>query len=52
MCIYRCVVHPEDLVNLKGSGKYNDCYAISNKVSFKAYYDEEEKVLEGFEMQK
>lgn len=52
LCLYRCVVHPEDLVNLKGSGKYNFCYALTNKVTYRATYDEEQKILDGFEQEK
>lgn len=36
LCLYRAVVHPEEIVNTKGSGKYNFCYALTNKISFTA----------------
>eukprot|EP00347_Sterkiella_histriomuscorum_P024404 403331233 len=49
LTLYRAVVHPEEMVNAKGSGKYNFCYAINNKVSFKQTVDENQKILDEFQ---
>ena len=35
LTLYRACIHPEELANQKGSGKYNFCYAMTNKIPFK-----------------
>jgi len=34
---------------VKNSGKYNFCYAISNKVPFRTMIDDNQKIIEEFE---
>jgi len=49
--LYRACVYPEDMVNAKGSGKYNYCYALTNKIPFKSNIEENLRLLEEFEQQ-
>ena len=37
------------MVSVKGSGKYNFCYALTNKVGFKASLDEAQRMMDEFE---
>ncbi len=46
--LYRACVHPEEMVSVKGSGKYNFCYALTNKVGFKASVDEAQRIMDEF----
>ena len=43
-------MHPEEVVQTKGAGKYNFCYAMTNKVPFKATQEEEERIIEEFQL--
>lgn len=45
MTIYRAVVHNVELLNRKGSNKHNFCYALTNRLPYKAQTDEEDLKL-------
>ena len=49
LTLYRAVVHPEEMVNAKGSGKYNFCYALNNKVPFRSMGDDNQRIVEEFQ---
>ena len=53
MTLFRVVVHDFEVVNRKNSTKHNFCYALTNKLGYKAQKDDEDLVLaEEFEEQK